>query len=203
MAEIKRRRKRKVSNKKLTCALCNTNKSVQDFSNDRSRATGKFPWCKSCVSKHRTEARKVVHNGSSEKKCPVCEKHIGGTHKNRIYCSEQCKDKARRYRMYGLSPEEYKFLIKSMEGRCPICKNKVNRWEIDHNHKTGETYGPACRICNGFLIAYTGHSVERAERLVEFLKNPPVRKLLGEKRYVGPDQLSQMHRMWAWNGKPK
>src|SRR5574338_18198 len=197
------RRQRKMTVKKQICKSCNITKSLQDFSNDRTRASGKFPWCKSCVARYRTKSKRITHSGTGEKLCPVCDRKIGGTHKNRIYCSDNCTGKAQRYRTCGLSPDEYKKLIKYMKGRCPICHNKVNRWEIDHNHNTGETYGPTCRICNGFLLAYSGHSIERAERLVEFLKNPPVRKLFGEKRYVGPENLSQLHRMWAWNGKPQ
>ncbi len=45
------------------------------------------------------------------------------------------------------------------------------------------------------------HSVEIAEKLAEFLSNPPVRKMLGERRYVGPQSSSQIHRRWAWTGQ--
>jgi hypothetical protein len=100
-----------------------------------------------------------------------------------------------------LTPTEFESLIQDADGKCPICNKNVKRWEIDHIHSTGVVTGAVCRVCNGFLLGYSGHSIETAERLLEYLKNPPVQRLLGEKRYVGPEQVSQMHRMWAWNGE--
>lgn len=129
----------------------------------------------------------------------MCLVGLEGTHANRKFCSNRCKDKARRWETFGLTPGDYRVLTAG--GRCPICNKKVRRWEIDHNHTTGEVTGAVCRVCNGFLLAYTYHDVEIARGLLEFLENPPVSRLFGERRYVGPPQVSQLHRMWAWNGQ--
>lgn len=184
--------------RKQVCTRCKESKDVKEFGNDRSRNNGKFPWCRECVSWSRKQERaQRVVGEAGDRQCPICEVGLEGTHRNRLYCSLSCKDKARRFKTFGLTPDEYRQL--TAVGKCPICLKNVKRWEIDHNHKTGETTGAVCRVCNGFLLAYTNHDPEIAKRLVTYLENPPVRVLFGERRYIGPENVSQLHRMWAWN----
>jgi hypothetical protein len=151
---------------------------------------------------YQRERKQLRWTGGDGKECPVCLEPLGGTHANRVYCSFSCKEKARRYRTFGLEPPEYNQLLAAQDGRCPICRKKVTLWALDHDHKTGETMGLTCSICNHQLLAFSYHDVEIARRLVAFLETPPVRTMFGERRYVGPEQLSQLHRMWAWNGEP-
>ena len=184
-----------------TCTRCGTRKPGTSFVRDRTRVTGLFPWCKDCVRETRREDRAVrVIGEEGERKCPGCLVGLEGTHANRLYCSVQCKDRVRRWHVFGLEPDEYRLLIASTGGRCPICEKKVKRWVLDHDHETGETTGPTCQMCNQNLLGYTYHDLDTARRLLAFLENPPVRAMFGERRYVGPDMVSQLHRMWAWSG---
>lgn len=186
----------------LVCKHCGERKPKTAFSQDRSRAGRQhFPWCKACVSVYNKGRQQTKWVGTSgERECPVCDTPLGGTKASRVYCSNSCKEKARRYRTFGLDPHEYRALITAQDGRCPICQKRVKVWALDHDHATGETMGVTCSICNHELLAYSYHDVEIARRLLAFLESPPVRVMFGERRYVGPEQLSQKHRMWAWSG---
>lgn len=188
--------------KSQTCKRCGEKKLAAEFSLDRSRDGSLFPWCKACVAGYIRERRGLKVVGTADgRECPVCLSPLGGAHRNRVYCSSPCKEKARRYRTFGLTPGEYRRLIDAQHGKCPICDKRVKVWALDHNHTTGETLGATCIICNHSLIAYAYHDIEIARRLVAFLEAPPVRTMFGERRYVGPEALSQLHRMWAWNGE--
>lgn len=172
--------------------------------NDRTRTSGKFPWCKQCVlatrqaTKVREGAQELPPAQPGERSCPGCLLSLEGMHANRQYCSSSCKDRVRRWRTFGLEPDEYRSLIQSNDGRCPICLKRVKRWVLDHNHASGEVTGATCSICNQSLLAYSGHRVEIAERLAAYLRTYPLRTLLGESRYVGPETLNQLERAAGW-----
>jgi membrane-associated HD superfamily phosphohydrolase len=55
----------------------------------------------------------------------------------------------RRLREYGITEDEFKYLLKKQDGRCAICKNNlISKICIDHNHVTGEVRGLLCNPCN-------------------------------------------------------
>lgn len=163
------------------CFKCQTEKSLASFNNDKARKDGKYPYCRACRKKFITKSKEPVDTGDLSKLCEWCDIGIGGTHANRTYCSDPCKAKGALARSYGLSISEYKQLIHSMMGKCPICRRKVKVWHMDHNHETHETFGPVCTTCNTKLLAWTFHDPKIAKRLVEFIENPPVRKMFGKR----------------------
>jgi DNA-directed RNA polymerase subunit RPC12/RpoP len=96
-------------------------------------------------------------------------------------------DKARaRHLMttYGITCEQYDALLEAQGGRCGICgaKPRKIRLAVEHDHKTGEIHGLACARCNHRLLGQHGRDPEKYERLVEFLRNPPARAILGDHR---------------------
>ncbi len=52
---------------------------------------------------------------------------------------------------YGLTQNEFLQISKKQKGKCLICKRKVMRLCIDHNHKTGKVRGLLCQNCNAAL----------------------------------------------------
>ena len=59
-----------------------------------------------------------------------------------------------RIRSYGISVEQYNYLLKTQNGVCWICNepNVVGKsLNIDHDHKTGEVRGLLCGKCNTAL----------------------------------------------------
>lgn len=69
-------------------------------------------------------------------------------------------DKVRIYRQryrrthdlhyYSITEEVYQHLYKIQDGKCAICKSKVNdkRLSVDHDHLDGEVRGLLCSACN-------------------------------------------------------
>ena len=189
--------------KKLRCSRCSLLKDKKtEFVRDKTRTSGFYPWCKQChVESQKKYGNPETNNAlavSGAKTCPTCLREISG-HANRVFCSASCKGRALRWKGFGLTPDNFRELTSS--GKCPLCLCNVTRWAIDHDHKTGESMGAVCQRCNQYLLAGAKHDIAVADRLLDFLKNPPIRRLFGQKTYVGPAGTSKMHRVWLWTGK--
>jgi hypothetical protein len=69
------------------------------------------------------------------------------------------KDKATRRRCqlrlrYGITPEQYDFMLQEQGGVCKICKEEDKngtRLAVDHCHETGAVRGLLCLACNNML----------------------------------------------------
>ncbi len=75
-----------------------------------------------------------------------------------------------RYR-YGLTPEQYQFLLSSQDGVCATC-GSINkdgrRLAVDHDHETGEIRGLLCHNCN-VILGLVNDRPEVLLSLVEYL----------------------------------
>lgn len=191
-AEMARRTAPSADSDLKFCKKCQRFKTMASFNNDAGRVDGKFPWCRACRSKYTRvlEGRDRASDDLS-RLCPVCDRGMGGAHPNARYCSAPCRNKASLARMYGMTIQQYQQVLLATGGKCPICWKKPKRWCIDHNHATGEAYGPCCDTCNTKLIAWTLHDPEVAARLLEFLRNPPIRALLGP-TFVTPKKVASV-----------
>lgn len=97
---------------------------------------------------------------------------------------EQNKDliRNRRFeRKYGITLEQYTFMLDQQNGVCKICKQpetrklfgKVVALLIDHDHNTGKIRGLLCNKCNGMLGLSNDNPdilIAGAEYLVEHIK---------------------------------
>ena len=191
---------------KRRCKRCKKVKAISSFSHDASRPDELFPWCKTCQSEHDLEHK--FQNPEDELNgyiCPLCDTAIRG-HANRRFCSNTCKERTRSLREnFGLTPGQYRKLIPS-DGRCPICRNRVTQWHVEHNHKTGEVTGVTCSRCNVGALATTYHDIEFVRRLLAYLENPPAAHVLGERVFVPPDMKSaksNVHKIWQYRAKLK
>lgn len=55
----------------------------------------------------------------------------------------------RRQQVYGLSSEQYAYMLILQGGLCSICSSELGqRPQVDHNHLTGKVRGLLCRNCN-------------------------------------------------------
>ena len=101
----------------------------------------------------------------------------------------RCKEVSKRshdnrvVKIYGLSSGDYDRLYEIQEGKCYICRRATGaskRLAVDHNHVTGEVRGLLCKLCNRDVLGHLRHDIEAFKRAIEYLENPPARRLLAE-----------------------
>lgn len=193
----------KAQRERRVCPRCRKLRAASAFTNDRTRASGKFPWCMACQTAG-GDVNQNPGNNPNGHDCKLCLIPVTG-HANRRFCSPYCRNRtAALKKKFNLSPGQYRTLLSACDGRCPICLNRVKKWVVDHNHETGEVTGICCTKCNVGLLAYSEHSIERAQRFAAYLENPPARALLGGV-FVPPgvrERDSQLHTVWRGR-KPK
>lgn len=167
MAAVAKTRKR--------CGKCAKSRSIRSFPLDPTRPDGRFPWCKTCHTAYQT-ARSQFQDPDAPlngRTCPVCDTPIRGR-VNRRYCGQPCSGKASALRKkYGMTVAQYRKLVVDTGGLCPICLCTPSRWNVDHNHGTGEATGVCCTRCNVGLLAFSNHDAELAQRLADYLKGDP------------------------------
>lgn len=152
---------------------------------------------------HRAEGANKRKNETS-RVCPRCKEDkllsefpIRGRNKHNYDprfglcrpCDAKRSAKYRLKRFFNVSPTEYLTILAFQGGGCFICgRLEPNRYmPVDHNHKTGMVRGLLCNTCNRLIGAYK-ESTACFERIVEYLKDPPAPKALGEPRFgvLGP-----------------
>lgn len=115
--------------------LCNTcnppqYKPISEFHNRFMSRDGKASECKSCVGKRGSEWAK---------------NHPGN------YIERKRFDNI--LRKYGITRNDYLFLLKSQNGKCAICsrpelESAYGRLCLDHDHTTNVVRGLLCHYCN-------------------------------------------------------
>jgi len=133
-----------------TCSKCKTNRTIEDFPNDKSRKDGKHPYCRACHKRYwklkpKTKELRDYHNKISRK----------------FQCSK-----------YGITTEQYEKMLIAQAGLCAICRsnNQNNRLSIDHCHVTEKIRGLLCINCNTGLGKF-GDSIEMLRTAIEYLEN--------------------------------
>lgn len=55
-----------------------------------------------------------------------------------------------RYRVFGLTPEDYQEMLAQQNNVCAICgrRDRNKSLAVDHNHTTGKVRGLLCGRCN-------------------------------------------------------
>ena len=191
-------KKTPVKSKRRRCKKCKKVKAASKFSNDSTRADGKFPWCMSCQQTSTLPFQNSDDplNGHI---CPLCDTPCRG-HANRRFCSRGCKERVTTLRnKYGLTPQQYRTLIDDTGGKCPVCGRNPTQWQVEHNHRTGKITGVVCKVCNVGALAMTFHDVELIRRLLSYLEEPPAERL-GIHITVPAEKAgrSQIHMRWRY-----
>ena len=85
-----------------------------------------------------------------------------------VYCRDCDSDRARK-RRYGLSKEQFEFMLESQNGVCAICKQTFDGTpQVDHSHETGLVRGLLCLCCNTGLARFKD-SQDNIKRAFEYL----------------------------------
>ena len=129
--------------------------------------------CRECGVKETPEA--PFYN-STNNRCKSCTQKYAKTYRQRpdVKKRESQRNKERiasgakrAYHLknaYGITPEKYDEMLAAQGGVCGICKgedtkHKSDKFNIDHNHSTGEVRGLLCGSCNTALGLF-GDSVD-------------------------------------------
>jgi hypothetical protein len=75
----------------------------------------------------------------------------------------------RKYRRYGLTPQQYAAFYDTQGGLCAVCKVEPVT-VIDHDHVTKEVRGLLCGMCNRGL-GMLGDSIEGVRAALNYLEN--------------------------------
>lgn len=100
---------------------------------------GLCSWCKDCQN-----SNSKVWRGKNKKRIRDNNVRWRLANKERIY---------RRYvkRVYGISEEDYEEMLRAQDGKCAICRNRVERMLVDHCHRSKRNRGLLCVLCNGII----------------------------------------------------
>lgn len=134
-----------------------------------------FVWCKRCedyLSPEKFNKVKNEHKGFS----------AGNHHPYSPYCSvcQKVYNRDRRLQLlYNLNLEDYGKMLKFQNNVCYICRRNDFKYSlaVDHDHGTGEVRGLLCKGCNRDLLGALHDSVEALKRAIEYLENPPARRM--------------------------
>lgn len=87
---------------------------------------------------------------------------------------------------YGLTIDEYDFILATQDGRCAICEGRPRKYRlhVDHDHKTGEIRGLLCSRCNHKLLGSANDDPSRLRKAADYLEAGGVREVFGHPRFV-------------------
>jgi hypothetical protein len=97
-------------------------------------------------------------------------------------CNGRAAFAAHILKTYGLSIEDYDAMFALQGQRCYICQRvaRSKRLAVDHDHNTGQVRGLLCadseRGCNHAILGNIA-DIAMARRIVEYLEDPPFRRL--------------------------
>ena len=196
----------KPKTKRRRCKKCKKVKAASKFSNDRTRADGKFPWCMLCQ-----QSSTLPFQNSDDPLngyiCPLCDTPCRG-HANRRFCSRPCKERASLLRRkFNLTPQQYKDMVADADTVCPICLKHPTQWHVEHDHRTGKITGVVCGACNVGALAMTYHDTAFIRRLLDYLEKPPAERIgvfaTVNEAWNAADKKrgSRLHKRWQYLSK--
>jgi len=102
--------------------------------------------------------------------------------KIRLYAKNPEKVRAsHRKSKYGITQEQWDALFTFQGNCCANCGStepgSKKHWSTDHDHVTGEVRGILCHPCN-IGLGHLRDDIDILLKAVEYLKNPPARKIL-------------------------
>ncbi|QSM04400.1 endonuclease VII domain-containing protein [Mycobacteroides abscessus subsp. abscessus] len=134
--------------------------------------------CVDCRSEGITTKRPAPNPG------PRCASH----HRARRAKTRSTAWESRLMKTYSLSPEQYWAVYEAQGRKCAICQRATGasrRLSVDHDHSCCN--GPVscgkcvrsllCSTCNK-LLGHIRDDVQTAERIKDYLLNPPGRRVL-------------------------
>lgn len=193
--------------KRKRCSICRSLKPFSEFSPCKTGKHGLYNYCKECRNNRLREAhpdRKKIDEKKSRrdglkklglKTCTSCgdikpledfygdPRHTDGKQTLCKECFNQKGDANYLRKEYGLSTEEFNELMDYQDGTCAICGRppKNNKFNVDHDHKTGKIRALLCVNCNTNLLPIVENYPDWVRAAFDYLEHPPAFKVIGER----------------------
>lgn len=135
-----------------------------------SRAICKTPKCPQCGETNIAKFYVDKNGHRSVKHCRDCHKKQC---MERWHAKPEIDRQASRAYKYGITPEDFKNMHESQQGKCAICstKPKTKRGlHVDHDHDTGKVRGLLCHGCNVALGSFK-EDVTLLNKAIEYLRS--------------------------------
>ena len=144
-----------------TCRTCGKDMPIESFRLDARRGTRRSD-CRSCAS--------VQH-----KKWAAKHKEHLRSYDRKRYRDDPNKWERHIRAKYGIAPADFEEMLVSQGGVCAICESSSpgkghKRFNIDHDHKTGEVRGLLCWPCNTG-IGKLKDSPERLRKAADYIES--------------------------------
>src|SRR4030095_5891749 len=144
------------------CCHCKVVKSLSEFSLDKRKPDGRQNRCKQC--------RRTVESAQRKPLIGFANGLRSG---------------------YGMSVDDFLGILAAQGGQCAICRCRLMRPVIDHDHTTGRVRGLVCFRCNSWLAAIENVAFSKAAHryLREHAMLPPTYEF-----YKNPRHFEQLRR---------
>ena len=151
------------------CTACGWFKTLDDFPNDKSRPSGKFPQCKACNYGNVTKWRK--DNPEKYRDLTSRTNKKPRTLERKREWERQRKTTMKR--LYGIDGDQYRQMLADQDFCCAICKRhkdeSTRELAVDHDHDTGKVRGLLCLKCNVGLGSF-GDDIGRMKAATAYLE---------------------------------
>ena len=139
--------------------------------------------CKKCLETKDLEQfnRDASFRDGRKTKCKTC---------TRSEYNAEASRKSALKRKFGITPEEYDYLLDAQDGKCWLCKKECGsgrRLAVDHDHTTGEIRGLLCLRCNKYFVG--NQNLESVTILKKYFENPPARQMWGGTSKFVPENM--------------
>ena len=149
------------------CTKCKIEKSLEDFTKDKTRKNEIGSWCKVCKNE---SGKRWYYAGGKEKS-------EGQNLEWRKTKKGQAID--RRYRLkrkYKMTESQYLMLYNLQNKVCAICnlpertkqKGQLRALAVDHNHETNKVRGLLCQRCN-IALGHIEKNIKLLPKIFEYL----------------------------------
>lgn len=104
--------------------------------------------------------------------CKGCHNVLAKEKNRKPEVTQARKDAWRKYsrfKLYGITKDDYDRMYEECGGHCPICKKYYELLHIDHCHKDGHVRGLLCNSCNTGLGKFND-DIELLERAIAQLR---------------------------------
>lgn len=76
------------------------------------------------------------------------KKYFSCQHKAWVKANPRRVKELLRRHLYGIEPEEFKYLMRKQKSKCAICRKRLKPPHVDHCHMTDKIRGLLCQLCN-------------------------------------------------------